>query len=145
MIIFLLLISEGISYDTIKDFLINNKLCIIITTYASSYKVNKTNFIFDMKINDDIHHLTSNNTESSDKNYIQMLKIKSLKQISLTATLKYIEGENNIISNDNKEYFGDIIIKRSKQLDINFYKNLSVHISNKINSLFYKNNNISCR
>ena len=114
-----LLISEGISSDTIKDFIINNKSCIIITTYASSYKVNKTNFIFDIKINDECHHLTSTNTESSDKNYIQMLKIKSLKQISLTATLKYLEGENNIISNDNKEYFGDIIIKKSLLWAIN--------------------------
>ena len=45
-----------------------------------------------------------------------MLKIKSEKQLSLTATIKEIESnidDCNVISNDDKEYFGEIIDKKS--------------------------------
>ncbi len=90
--------------------------CIIITTYMSSYKVLNAcnNFIFDYIILDECHHLTTNNIEKFDKDgkmFVQILKIKSKKQLSLTATLKEIE-DNNIISNTNNEYFGEIIDRR---------------------------------
>jgi len=116
-----LIVSSGINIDNIITFLSNNsKKCIVITTYSSAYKVynatQRINFIFDMKINDECHHLTSTNVmDNSHKIYITMLKIKSNKQLSLTATLKYLENkyDNNIvISNNNIEYFGEIIDRK---------------------------------
>jgi hypothetical protein len=45
--------------------------------------------------------------DNTTKKYIEMLKIESKKQLSLTATLKYIEdGETKKISNDSIEHFG---------------------------------------
>lgn len=43
-----------------------------------------------MKINDECHHLTSSNMklENTTQTYVEMLNIKSVKQLSLTATLK---------------------------------------------------------
>jgi len=123
-----LIVSGGVEIENIINFLENNKKkCIIITTYSSSHKVysssRNVSFIFDMKINDECHHLTSNNMKLSHttKKYVQMLNIKTLKQLSLTATLKQIEntnvGENTnindtVVSNDNVEYFGDIIDRK---------------------------------
>lgn len=125
-----LMVSSGMTIDKIARFLKDNKKCIVITTYASTHKVYKAakqdNFTFDMKINDEVHHLTSSNIiKTENKTYINMLKIASKKQISLTATLKLLENNgkcnNNdvIISNDNKEHFGDIIDKKSLLWAIN--------------------------
>ena len=97
---------------------------IVITTYASSHKVlNATNdigFKFDMKINDEVHHLTSHNTnEKNKKKFINMLQIDSEKQLSLTATIKILENSENkrddevVISNDNIELFGEIIDRKT--------------------------------
>jgi predicted helicase len=68
-----------------------------------------------MKINDEVHHLANNNT--SEKSYTKMLKIKSKKQISLTATLKILENVNKSdcdinVSNDNEELFGKVIVRK---------------------------------
>ena len=70
-----------------------------------------------MKINDECHHLTSSNMklENITKTYIEMLNIKSIKQLSLTATLKNLETSNidlSIVSNDNINYFGEIIDRK---------------------------------
>ena len=81
-----------------------------------------------MKINDECHHLTSTSMEiaHNTKQYIQMLNIESIKQISLTATLKQIADDydpcsrdsepldenNKVISNDNIKYFGEIIDRK---------------------------------
>ena len=118
-----LIVSGSIHSEEIVKFLEKNvKKCIVITTYSSSYKVykatNKLKFKFNMKINDEVHHLTSCNMkkEENERKYIQMLKIKSEKQLSLTATIKEIESnidDCNVISNDDKEYFGEIIDKKS--------------------------------
>lgn len=65
-----------------------------------------------MKINDECHHLTSQEIKNEQtKKFIEILNIKSRKQISLTATMKNIENDVNIetISNDNIKYFGEII------------------------------------
>ena len=67
-----------------------------------------------MKINDECHHLTSINIQlaHTSKKYIQMLNIPSVKQLSLTATLKQLETmchDTIVVSNDNIEYFGEII------------------------------------
>jgi len=116
-----LIVSGGINIDNIITFLSNNsKKCIVITTYSSVHKIytatRHINFIFDMIINDEVHHLTSINVmDNSQQIYITMLKIKSNKQLSLTATLKYLENkydDNIVISNDNVKYFGEIIDRK---------------------------------
>jgi len=68
------------------------------------------------------HHLTTSNMQlaPTTKKYIQMLNILSIKQLSLTATLKQLEsmcddnsnGNGNVVSNDNVEYFGEIIDRK---------------------------------
>ena len=74
-----------------------------------------------MKINDEVHHLTTTNMEleKTTKTNVEMLKISSTKMISLTATLKQLDSNNdntsmseNLISNDNEQYFGKIIDKK---------------------------------
>ena len=119
-----LTVSGGVNVSDIAHFLENNKeQCIVITTYASSHKVLdasvRVSFVFNMKILDEVHHLTSNNiNEEERKTYIQILKIDSAKQIALTATLKILENKENmsdddiIVSNDNNEYFGEIIDRK---------------------------------
>ena len=117
-----LIVSGGITIDNIIQFLEKNQTkCIIITTYASAHKVlaasKYTNFVFSIKINDECHHLTSTNMriEGNTKKFIEMLNIQSVKQLSLTATLKQLEcdyNDNIIISNDNLEYFGEIIDRK---------------------------------
>jgi predicted helicase len=115
-----LVVSSGVDIENITKFLENNqRKCIVITTFSSAYKVYTSTqnicYTFDMKINDECHHLTSSNMEieHNTKQYIQMLNIKSIKQISLTATLKQImDDNNNVISNDNIEYFGEIIDRK---------------------------------
>ena len=109
------------SPEYIKKFIQKNKQIIILTTYMSSRKIlkacNELNFKFDYMVLDECHHLTSGDKEKIevDKfNYVQILKIKSKYQLSLTATIKELEKEefSNVISNDNKEYFGKIIDER---------------------------------
>lgn len=125
-----LIVSGEISVEDIKVFLKKNKdRCIIITTYSSSYKVNEasknSSYNFCMKINDEMHHLTTTNMKLNEttKKYIEMLKIPSNKQLSLTATLKIIENEdyieNKVVSNDDEEYFGEIIERKSLLWAIN--------------------------
>jgi superfamily II DNA or RNA helicase len=117
-------VSGGIDIETIIEFLKKNqKKCIVITTYSSSHKVyeavKSVSFTFDMKINDECHHLTTNNMTlaQNSKTYVQMLNISSSKQLSLTATIKQLEtdfeNDNCIVSNDNIKYFGEIIEKKS--------------------------------
>jgi superfamily II DNA or RNA helicase len=118
-----LIVSGGVDTVNIKQFLGGNKRnCIVITTYSSAHKVNTAtndiSFKFDIKINDEVHHLTSHNMilSHTTKNYVHMLHIPSLKQLSLTATLKQIDGTHNddgiIVSNDNVEYFGKVIDRK---------------------------------
>ena len=126
-----LLIEGGVEIERIKSFLSSNQdNCILITTYASSHKLyavtKELDYEFDMKINDEAHHLTSNNiNEEEKKTFVNMLKIDSKKQLSLTATLKILENketqsdEDIIVSNDNIEYFGDIIDRKGLLWAIN--------------------------
>ena len=122
-----LIVSSDVSVENIIKFLETNpKKCLVITTYSSSHKVYTATqdkmFKFDMKINDEAHHLTTNNmllTETTKK-YIQMLKIPCVKQLSLTATLKQLESTfEGTVSNDNVEYFGEIIDRKSLLWAIN--------------------------
>ena len=119
-----LIVDGKINVDTIVKFLEINQKSIVITTYASSHKVcdatNQIGFIFDMKILDETHHLTSFNMkiEDTSKTYIRMLQINSRKQLGLTATLKLLENNENsrddeiVVSNDNIEHFGAIIDRK---------------------------------
>jgi len=94
-----LLVYGNISSEYIFEFLQKNKnKCIVITTYASSYKVlkatKKNNFKFDMNILDEVHHITSLNTKNVNEcnTYIQILNIQSKYQLGLTATIKEINS-----------------------------------------------------
>jgi len=119
-----LIVSGGIEIENITQFLENNQTkCIVITTYSSAHKVytatQNISFVFDMKINDECHHLTSHNMRlaNTSKKYIQMLNVSSVKQLSLTATLKQLESmsydsDSIVVSNDNVEYFGEIIDRK---------------------------------
>jgi predicted helicase len=117
-----LLVSKGVSKDDIQQFLEKNEeRCIVITTYASSHKVNSVSqsiqFKFALKILDEAHHLTSHNMKLSTekKSYIHMLHILSDKQLALTATLKQLESmgdDDNCVSNDNVRQFGEIIDRK---------------------------------
>ena len=117
-----LIVSGGVSETDIQIFLEKyEERCIVITTYASSHKVNsvtqRSNFKFSMKILDEAHHLTSHNMQLSaeKKSYIHMLYIPSAKQLALTATLKQLESmgdDENVISNDNVTHFGEIIDRK---------------------------------
>ena len=116
-------VSGDVDAESITRFLEDNrKKCIMITTYASSHKVydatHDLNHTFDMKINDECHHLTSKNINTEGKTFVNMLKIKSNKQLSLTATLKILENkedhrdEDITVSNDSIDHFGIIIDKK---------------------------------
>ena len=117
-----LIVSGGVDKENIMQFLENNqKKCIVITTYSSAHKVytatQYTTFVFGMKILDEVHHLTTINMRlaHTTKKYIQMLNIPSVKQLSLTATLKQLESmcdDGIVVSNDNVEYFGEIIDRK---------------------------------
>jgi len=117
-----LIVSGGVDIENIMRFLENNqKRCIVITTYSSAHKVytatQYTRFVFGMKLLDEVHHLTTSNMRlaHTTKKYIQMLNIPSVKQLSLTATLKQLESmcdDGMVVSNDNVEYFGEIIDRK---------------------------------
>lgn len=112
----ILIVSGNINKQHINNFIKKHNEHIIISTYASCYKL--TDYIFDMKICDECHHLTKSNIYEveSEKEYIKMLFVKSTKQLSLTATIKQIEPkakDEKVISNDNIKLFGEIIDKKS--------------------------------
>jgi len=119
-----LIVKGSVDIEDVTLFLNKNKeKCIVITTYASSHKVCSAslsaNFTFDMKILDEVHHLTSHHIiEEKHKTYVKILDVDCVKQLSLTATLKILENkdcscdDNLLISNSNEAYFGKIIFKR---------------------------------
>lgn len=119
-----LIVKSSVNIEDIGLFLNKNKeKCIVITTYASSHKVCSAsisaNFTFDMKILDEVHHLTSHHIiEEKHKTYVKILDVDCVKQLSLTATLKILENkdcscdDDLLISNSNEAYFGKIITKR---------------------------------
>lgn len=121
----LLVVSGGVTVEDISKFIsVNNERCIVITTYSSAHKVNTAKAVFDMKINDECHHLTTVNMRlaQTTKAFILMLAIPAEKQLSLTATIKQLDNycvnsyDSNsscdIISNDDVAHFGEIIERR---------------------------------
>ena len=121
-------VSGGTTVEDIQQFMEDNAntKSILITTYSSAHKVRtaseNASFVFDMKILDEAHHLTSmnNNVEENTKHYVEILKIEAYKQLSLTATLKHIQSTaETIVSNDMIEFFGEIIVQKSLLWAIN--------------------------
>jgi superfamily II DNA or RNA helicase len=113
----ILLVSDDVHTTDINCFLMKNKCrCVVITTYHSAHKVD-SQITFDIKILDEVHHLTSKDKKlSGKKSFIEMLDIPAKKQLSLTATLKQLEldyDSDNVISNDDVKYFGEIIAQRN--------------------------------
>ena len=83
----------------------------VITTYDSCNHL--SNFIFDLKIGDEAHHLVGSENEKTKDSFH---KIKSNKTLFMTATEKVIENNktNKIIySMDDKTIFGEIIDTKS--------------------------------
>jgi hypothetical protein len=96
-----LTVTEDITYIT--HFLKNNEdNCIVLTTYSSSHKVCKAcldiDFVFDMKILDEVHHLTAGEITHDEysRRYVEILRVPSIKQLSLTATPKYLSSNENV-------------------------------------------------
>ena len=125
----LLVVSGGVTVEDIAKFIsVNNERCIVITTYSSAHKVytatQETQIVFDMKINDECHHLTTVNIHLAQTTnaFILMLSIPAEKQLSLTATIKQLDnyavnsddgiGCRAIVSNDDVAHFGEIIERR---------------------------------
>lgn len=115
-------ISSGVTQYDISEFIRKNEKFIIVTTFSSSHKIREVadelKMIFSVKILDEAHHLTTANInfEKNEKKYVQMLKIPSIKQISLTATLKQLNAfdeDCKMVANDNIEHFGEIIERKS--------------------------------
>lgn len=92
------------------------KNIIILSTYHQSHKIvkaqNTKDFIFDIKIGDEAHHLTGIETKSILQ-YKKFHDIKSKNTLFLTATKKYYLKdipENTVVySMDNEKQFGKTI------------------------------------
>ena len=110
-----LIVSGGKSVQEVGAFLSCHISCIVLTTYASAHKVEneakRISFDFDMKINDEVHHLSAKTFEANKKEYVKMLHIESKRQLSLTATLKEVEG-NQAVSNTDIQHFGSIMVSK---------------------------------
>lgn len=111
--------------NQIKEFIESNKeKKVIITTYHSSRLLIEHKF--NMKINDEVHHLASKEKDRNINGFDKMLQIDSEKTLSLTATLKIIQKKDNndencekIISNDDESIFGKVIDSLSVNEAIN--------------------------
>jgi len=123
----ILIVSGNINETEILNYMKKHQNNIIVTTYASCYKILSvcnirygkmtyfSEYEFDMIINDECHHLTKSNDDEKEREYVKMLKIPTKKQLSLTATLKQLDiktKDDKVISNDNIELFGEIIDKK---------------------------------
>ncbi len=127
----------------------NSNCKFIITTYSSSYLLSN-NYMFDLKIGDEAHHLVGTESEKTKDSFH---KIKSKKTLFMTATEKIIENNRSnkvLYSMDDKEIFGETIDEKSicwaidnkKITDYNviILKNTENEIDNIINSLNLDNN-----
>lgn len=103
----IILLGDTHNPDIKKEY---NENIIILTTYNSSYKIKEANIRMDLKILDEVHHLTYSD-DKSDKSFKVILDIESDYQLSLTATMK--NGRENIVGNDDESIFGKIIDSKS--------------------------------
>lgn len=109
----LLAVKGGVSEKKINKFTRTRKKFVIITTFHSSFKL--VNIEFDMKILDEVHHLTTEDIDTAQErnSFVKILEVRSKKQIGLTATMKELENFEKSVSNDDKDIFGDIIEERN--------------------------------
>ena len=113
----IVLVGDNNIYNLEEEYHYCEKV-IFITTYHSSYKLIDLNF--DFKILDEAHHITYENKEEKiDGKFRAVIDIKSRYLLSLTATMKNSDKQN-LIGNNNKELFGEII--DSKSLDWAIHK-----------------------
>jgi superfamily II DNA or RNA helicase len=148
-----LVVSGAINTNDIILFLKREKeKCIIITTYSSCYKVNyatkllKCKYKFDMKILDEVHHITSSNInlKFNNKRFIQMLNIPSKKQLSLTATMKLIErpiSRGGCDSESGNENISEIHDGFCETFDVDIHTNRECMKSREINNMNKATNN----
>jgi len=108
----IILLGDNNSPNIIKEYNENEEL-IILTTYSSSHKIKEVGVSFDLKILDEVHHLTytDDTDDKSSKPFKDILDIESKYQLSLTATIK--TGKVNIVGNDDESVFGKIIDYKS--------------------------------
>jgi superfamily II DNA or RNA helicase len=109
----ILAIEGGITETKIKKFQEENEKFVVITTYHSSYKLEL--FEYDIKIFDEVHHLTSTNIDSAQEHnsFVRILNVRSRKQLGLTATMKELENFEKSVSNNDKLIFGEIIDEKN--------------------------------
>lgn len=109
----ILSIEGGITETKIKKFQEENEKFVVITTYHSSYKLEL--FEYDIKIFDEVHHLTSTNIESAQEHnsFVRILNVRAKKQLGLTATMKELENFEKSVSNNDKLIFGEIIDEKN--------------------------------
>jgi predicted helicase len=115
-------ISTIFKNKSIKSFKNNDvdKYEIIISTYHNAYKIKNNDLEFDLVILDESHHLTGNitNITNDNNNFLHALNINSIKQLSLTATIKKLSNKNSI-DNLNLDYFGECIANYNIRWGIN--------------------------
>ena len=111
--VFVLTIESGIIQNKIQKITKENQKFVVITTYHSSYKLET--FEFDMKIFDEVHHLTTENIKTAQErnSFVRILNIPSRKQLGLTATMKELENFEKSVSNNDKIIFGEIIDEKN--------------------------------
>ena len=138
------------NFDNIDEYLSSDQTHkIIISTYHSCYKMLNLNYMVDMKIGDECHHLVNSQHENK-RSFIEFHKIKSKKTLFMTATSKELETKDGYIyTMSNEEQFGKLISERSvkwaienkKITDYNIccIKNNNLDISQILNS-----NEIDC-
>lgn len=110
-----------IIFDTLNKDIDKKQNKTIYLCYYGNSKYFINDYIYDLKIYDEFHHLTSINLEKTEDRqllrnyYIHCLKVNSKYTLSLTATLKIIENLSlkKVLSNDDKKIFGEIIDKRT--------------------------------
>jgi superfamily II DNA or RNA helicase len=143
----IVLIQQGVQDRDIANISIQKKV-IVITTYQSCNKLSTQKF--DVKICDEMHHLTSKDITHSlkeeRKTNLKFLLIDTDFQLGLTATPRLIkekDGEEVIhhsqaIANDTTESFGEAIVERGLRsaivlkticdYRINIYASNSTHL-----------------
>jgi len=108
------------NFDYLEEYINSSQSYkIIISTYHSCHKMLKFDFLLDMKIGDECHHLV--NSQNYEKNsFTDFHKIKSKKTLFMTATSKELESScEEIYTMSNKEQFGKLISERSVRWAIN--------------------------
>lgn len=106
----ILKINKATQLNDIQTFLdINKDRYILITTYHSSNKIVTLKVEPEIKILDEVHHITKK-SKNNDRTYGQILNIKSYYQLSLSATLKTKDDtiSQEYISNLDSDHFGEI-------------------------------------